>query len=144
MCSPRLAQTVTRLQRMRWSGTTDVVGGSRDFFVIFETGVTVGLSSSLLSGATWLEVSVQGLTQMTSFPEFQHGVAVLRLFNNGGHFLPEAVWPRAHGWDTIPLFPDVNSVSLDLQCFPVLLWCPLPLSSAFCRCGQPLDSRGHH
>ena len=34
------------------------------------------------------------------------------------------------------------------QCFRVLLlrrlWCPLPLSSAFRRCGQPLDPRGHH
>ena len=36
----------------------------------------------------------------------------------------------------------------DAQVFRVLLlrrlWCPLPLSGASCRCGRPLDSRGHH
>ena len=36
----------------------------------------------------------------------------------------------------------------DPQKFRVLLlrrlWCQLPLCSATCRCGQPLDSRGHH
>ena len=40
--SPRLVLTATRLQRMRWSGTTDVLGWSRDFlFLSLLTGVTV-------------------------------------------------------------------------------------------------------
>ena len=37
---------------------------------------------------------------------------------------------------------------LELQIFRVLLlrrlWCPLPLSTHSCRCGRPLDVRGHH
>ena len=33
--------------------------------------------------------SVQGLTQMRVPQNFTHRVAVLRFFNNGGHFLPE-------------------------------------------------------
>ena len=50
----------------------------------------------------------------------------------------------------IPFFcPPVSCASrFDVQCFRVLLlrrlWCPLPLSSAICRCGQPLDPRGYH
>ena len=40
------------------------------------------------------------------------------------------------------------SARFDAQVFRVLLlrrlWCPLPLSGAICRCGRPLDSRGHH
>ena len=51
---------------------------------------------------------------------------------------------------SIPFFIAPVSVAtrFDPQCFRVLLlrrlWCHLPLSSATCRCGQPLDSRGHH
>ena len=51
---------------------------------------------------------------------------------------------------SIPFFTAPVSVAtrFDPQCFRVLLlrrlWCHLPLSSATCRCGQPLDSRGHH
>ena len=37
---------------------------------------------------------------------------------------------------------------LEPQIFSVLLlrrfWCPLPLSAHSCRCGRPLDVRGHH
>ena len=45
--------------------------------------------------------------------------------------------------------PTVSATSgFDPQCFRVhllrRLWCQLPLSSATCRYGQPLDSRGHH
>ena len=51
---------------------------------------------------------------------------------------------------SIPFFtPPVSSASrFDPQSFTVLLlrrlWCQLPLCSGTCRCGQPLDSRGHH
>ena len=45
--------------------------------------------------------------------------------------------------------PPVSTASrFDPQSFRVLLlrrlWCRLPLCCATCRCGQPLDSRGHH
>ena len=51
---------------------------------------------------------------------------------------------------SIPFFtaPVSAATRFDPQCFRVLLlrrlWCQLPLSSATCRCVQPLDSRGHH
>ena len=51
---------------------------------------------------------------------------------------------------SIPFFTAPVSVAtrFDPQCFRMLLlrrlWCQLPLSSATCRCGQPLDTRGHH
>ena len=72
------------------------------------------------------------------------------------------MWPRLNPTDralvrsqrgpmaSIPFHtPPVSAASrFDPQCFRVLLlrrlWCQLPLSSATCRCGQPLDSRGHH
>ena len=45
-------------------------------------------------------------------------------------------------------FPTVVEARLEPQVFRVLvlrrLWCPLPLSAHSCRCGRPLDARGHH
>ena len=41
MCSPRLVLMASRLQRMMWSGSTNVLGWSRS--VSFETGMTVAL-----------------------------------------------------------------------------------------------------
>ena len=58
--------------------------------------------------------------------------------------------PSQRGPISIPFFtaPVSAATRFDPQCFPVLLlrrlWCQLPLSSATCQCGQPLDSRGHH
>ena len=53
-------------------------------------------------------------------------------------------WLESHS----TVLPCPPTSRFDPQCFQVLLlrrlWCSLPLSSAFCRCGQPLDSRGHH
>ena len=44
--------------------------------------------------------------------------------------------------------PVVVESRLEPQIFRVLflrrLWCPLLLSAHFCRCGRPLDVRGHH
>ena len=63
-----------------------------------------------------------------------------------GHPLAGLLGPMA----SIPFFtaPVSFATRFDPQCFRVLLlrrlWCPLPLSSATCRCGQPLDSRSHH
>ena len=55
----------------------------------------------------------------------------------------EVPWPASHSTQ-----PVSAASRFDPQCFRVLLlrrfWCQLPLSSATCRCGQPLDSRGHH
>ena len=77
-------------------------------------------------------------------------------------FFGTTVWPRLDATDralvrsqrgpmaSIPFHtPPVSAVSrFDPQCLRVLLlrrlWCQLPLCSATCRCGQPLDSRGHH
>ena len=77
-------------------------------------------------------------------------------------FFHNTVWPRLEPTEQalvrsqrgpmagIPFHcsPVSPTSRFDPQCFRVLLlrrlWCPLPLSSAFCRCGQPLDSRGHH
>ena len=75
-------------------------------------------------------------------------------------FFGTDVWPRLNPTDralvrsqrgpmaSIPFHtPPVSAASrFNPQCFRVLLlrrlWCQLPLSSATCRCGQPLDSRG--
>ena len=76
-------------------------------------------------------------------------------------FFGTTVWPRLNPTDralvrsqrgpmaSIRFFtPPVSTASrFDPQSFRVLLrrlWCQLPLCSATCRCGQPLDSRGHH
>ena len=79
-----------------------------------------------------------------------------------GTFFRSAVWPRLGLTEQalarsqqgpmagIPFHcsPTSPASRLDPQCFRVLLlrrlWCPLLLSSTFCRCCQPLDSRGHH
>ena len=72
-----------------------------------------------------------------------------------GTFFQSAVWPRLGPTEQAlapftarACSPTSPASRLDPQCFRILLlrrlWCPLPLSSAFCRCGQPLDSRGHH
>ena len=45
-------------------------------------------------------------------------------------------------------FPISMATRFEPQEFRILLlrrlWCPLPLCSASCRCGHPLDPRGHH
>ena len=45
-------------------------------------------------------------------------------------------------------FPISMATRFEPQEFRILLlrrlWCPLPLCSASCRCGRPLDPRGHH
>ena len=76
-------------------------------------------------------------------------------------FFDTTVWPRLDPTHralvrsqrgpmaSIPFFtPPVSTASrFETQSFRVLLlrhlWCQLPLCSATCRCGQPLDSRGH-
>ena len=77
-------------------------------------------------------------------------------------FLQGVVWPELSPADRallrsqcgpfagIPFTcsPVVVESRLEPQIFRVLLlrrlWCPLPLSAHFCRCGRPLDVRGHH
>ena len=75
-------------------------------------------------------------------------------------FFQNTVWPRLDPTEQalvrsqrgpmagIPFHcsPVSPTSRFDPQCFRVLLLrrlrCPFPLSSAFCRCGQPLDPRG--
>ena len=67
--------------------------------------------------------------------------STLRLLTKLWCDIKEVPWPASHSSLLQSLLQLVLTRSVLLF---RRLWCQLPLSSATCRCGQPLDSRGHH
>ena len=111
----------------------------------------------LRAGVVAPEANVQGLTRTTSSPDSLAwgGSPLPRLKSKKcslafGPTHRALVRSQRGPMASIPFFtPPVSIASrFDPQSFRVLLlrrlWCQLPLCSATCRCGQPLDSRGHH
>ena len=91
-----------------------------------------------------------------------HGWQFFAALSVEHHFRSRSVWPRLSPTEQALLrsqsgpmaelpfsaFPTSSLSRFPPQLFRVLLlrrlWFPLPLASCTCRCGRPLDVRGHH